>query len=298
MWFIYSIIHVFLLALVNYTDEHLATNNKLPKNSNIHTKVGSVLLISTLMSFVGGTLIWLITRDVGLSTHAKYLALVSSVPMVAMYASYFYLLQTYPVYQVAPLFQISSIWLLVIEILFGGSVSAFGLVGVIVLMYGAYILDAGTFKWKVPTKLLLIAIPATSTWAIALFMVRVASETGSAVAITFWQMMAIGTIGLFLFLFIRRFREGFIFRIKNQGKTFLGLSLANETFAEGGYVFSNLAVAIAPVAAFVTAMSGVQSIFVLGLFFLFPQGKRAKVTKMQWVGVFIIAMGVFFIERS
>jgi drug/metabolite transporter (DMT)-like permease len=298
MWFIYALIHVFLLALVNYTDEHLATNVKLPKNPSIHTRVGSVLLISTLMSFVGGFLIWLITKDTSLTIQSKNLAILSSIPMVTMYATYFYLLQTYPVHQVAPLFQISSIWLLIIELLYGGSITLIGLIGIIVLMYGAYILDAGTFKWKIPTKLLLIAIPTTSTWAIALYMVRVASENNSAIAITFWQMLTIGTIGVLLFLFVKVYREGFLYRLKKQKKVFLGLSLANETFAEAGYVFSNLAVAVAPVAAYVTAMSGVQSLFVLLLFLIFPQGKRAKVTKMQWIAVSLITFGVFLIERN
>lgn len=254
-------------------------------------------MISTLMSFVGAALIWLITKDIDLSVQARNLAILSSIPMVIMYASYFYLLQTNPVHQVGPLFQISSIWLLAIEIIFGGSISITALLGIIVLMYGAYILDAGTFRWKIPTKLFIIAIPATSTWAIALFMVRIASENNSPIAITFWQMLAIGVIGIFLFLLVKQYREGFLYRIKNQGKLFLGLSLANETFAETGYVFSNLAISIAPVAAFVTAVSGIQSFFVLLLFLIFPQGKRSKVTTMQWVAVFLLAVGVFLIER-
>ena len=253
--------------------------------------------MSTIMSFVGAILIALIFGNIELSSSARNIALLSAIPMVAMYVTYFYLLQTYPVHQIVPLFQISSIWLLAIELLFGGSITVSGLAGMLVLIHGAYVLDAGTFKWKIPTKLLIIAIPATSTWALALFMVRIASENGSTIVITFWQMIAIGTIGLLLLIFVARYREGFLFRLKNQGKKFLGLSLANETFAEAGYVCSNLAVAIATVAAYVTAMSGVQSIFLLILFLLFPQGKRAKVTRIQWVAVILIVFGVFLIER-
>lgn len=296
MWFFYALIHVFLLALVNYTDEHLAVYNKLPKNPTIHSKVGSVLLISTLMSFVGAFLIAL-TNSISLSAVSLSLAFLSSIAMVIMYATYFYLLQKYPVHQFVPLFQISSIWLLIFELLSGGTITIVGLLGIAVLMYGAYILDAGTFKWKIPTKLLVIAIPATSTWAIALFLTRVASENGSPIAITFWQMIGIGIIGIVLFLFVKKYRDAFIYRIKNQGKKFLGYSLANETFAEIGYVFGNLAVAIAPVGAYVTAMSGVQSLFVLLLFLIFPHGPRAKITKMQWIAVFLIAIGVFLIEK-
>lgn len=283
------------MALVLYTDEHLATNNKLPEKGDIHTKVGSVLLISTLMSFVGAATLMLIYRNISLSPYAMLLAILSAIPIVAMYASYFYLLQTYPVNQVGPLFQISSIWLLLFEIMFGGSISLIGLLGIGFLLYGAYILDTGTFKWRIPTKLLFLAIPATSTLAISLMMARLASRTDSVTAFTFWQMFAMGVVGIFL-LFVKKFREGFIYRIKHQGKRFLGFSLFNETFAESSILFSNLAVGIAPVAAYVTALSGVESVFVLALFYFFPQGKRAKVTKMQWLAVALIAVGIFLVE--
>ena len=296
MWLVYALIQSFLLALVNYIDEHLVTSNKLPKEANIHTKVGSVLLISTLMCFAGAIITSTVSYGTTLSLEVKSIALLSAVPMVLMYASYFYLLQTYAVHQVVPLFQISSIWLLLIELFFGGSITIAGLVGMLVLIYGAYILDSGTFKWKIPTKLLAIAVPATSTWAISLYMVRLASEKGSVTSISVWQLIGTGIIGALLFFTVKRYREGLLYRFKNQGKRFFGFSLANETFAEGGYIFSNLAVAVAPVAAYVTAMSGVQSLFVLILFFLFPLKNRAKVTSMQWIAVALIMVGVFLIE--
>jgi|GEM_PF-1573505 EamA-like transporter family. len=298
MWFISAIIHVFLMAVVNFTDEHLATDNKLPKKSNIHTKVGSVLIASTLMCFMGAILLGVITRDTTLGSIPMFLAIISAVTMVLYWASYFYLLQVYPVHQVVPLNQISSIWLLVIELLFGGSITIIGLLGIILLIYGAYILDAGTFKWQIPTKLFLIVIPATLTWSITLFLVRKASEFGSPTAIYFWQLIATGIIGLVLLMFVTKYREGFLFRIKHQGKKFLGLSLLNETFSETSYLFSSLAVAVAPVAAYVSAMSGIQGLFIILLMFLFPLSERTKVTKMQLIAAALITVGVFLIERK
>lgn len=297
MWFIYTIVHVFLMAVVNFTDEHLASNNKLPEKSNIHTKVGSVLIASTLMCFVGATLLYLFTRDTYLSAIPLLISGISAVTMVTTWSVYFYFLQIYPVHQVVPLFQLSSIWLLVIELLFGGSITMAGLLGMGLILYGAYILDSGTFKWQIPTKLLLIAIPSMSTWAVTLFLVRKASELGSPVAIYFWQLIATGVIGLLLFSFVSKYREGFVYRLKHQGKKFLSLSLLNETFSEASLLFSSLAVAIAPVAAYVSAMGGIQGLFIILLMFLFPQSKRAVVTKMQWVAASFIAVGVFLLEQ-
>lgn len=297
MWFLYALLSVFLMALVLYTDEHLATSNKLPKNATIHTKVGSVLLISTLMCFVGAGIIGYSTGDTTLSNYPFFLAVLSGIPMAGMYASYFYLLQSYPVHLVGPLFQISAIWLLGFELVAGGSISVQGLVAIILLVYGAYILDAGTLKWKIPTKLLLYAIPATLTNALILFMARLAGQYGSPTAFSFYQLISTGVIGVILFIFVGRYREGFLYRIKHQGKKFLGLSAFNETFSQGSFWVGNIAVAAAPVGAYVSAMAGVQNIFVLLLLWLFPHGDRAKVTRSQWVAVSLIAVGVMLIER-
>lgn len=298
MWFIYAIIHSFLMAVVNYTDEHLATNNKLAKDSNIHNKVGSVLIASTLMCFVGAFLLYLITRDTFLNSIPLALSIFSALTMVITWSVYFYFLQTYPVHQVIPLFQLSSVWLLIIELFFGGSITILGLLGILLILYGAYILDSGTFKWQIPTKLLLIAIPSMSTWAITLFLVRKASEMASPVAIYFWQLVVCGVIGLLLFALVKKYRDGFVYRVKHQGKKFLGLSLLNETFSETSFLFSSLAVAIAPVGAYVSAMGGVQGLFIILFMFLLPQSKRAVVTKMQWIAAILITAGVVLIERK
>lgn len=296
MWIIFATISIVMQGLVNYIDEFLTNNNKLPENTNVHTKIGGLVLISTLMSFAGAGLMTLIPHDPTISTFAKVLAIGSAVPMVGMYVSYFWLLITYPVHQVTPLFQISSIWLLIFELLSGGTITTAGLVGIFILMYGAYVLDAGTFKWKIPTKLLLICIPATATWSISLYMAKVATYTTSPIVFSYYQMLGVGIIGVLLFLFVKKYREGFLFRIKNQGKVFLGMSLVNESLAEGSFLFANMAVAIAPVAAYVSAMAGVQSVFVMLLFFIFPQGKRTKATFIQWIAVFLIAIGVSLLE--
>lgn len=296
MWLIYSIAHVFLLAVVSYTDEHLATNNKLPKKYDVHTKVGSVLIMSTLMCFVGAAILFFSTRDTNLNPSTFAISAISAITMVSYWASYFYLLQEFPANKVAPLYQFGSVWLLIIELIFGGSITAIGLLGIAVLSYGAYILDMGSFKWQIPTKLLKIGLPATSLWAITLFLMRYASESGSILAIYFWQLIFTGIIGVILYLFVQKYREGFNFRIKNQGKLFIGLSVLNETFSETSYMFSAMAVAIAPVAAYVSSMLGVQGIFLLLLMFIFPQGERVKVTKMQVIAAILIAIGVFLIK--
>ena len=234
--------------------------------------------------------VWIIPKE------ALILATISAIPMVVMYASYFYLLNNYPVHQVEPLFQLSSIWLLLFEVVLGNHIPIFALIGIFFLIIGAYLLDSGTLKLQIPTKLLLIMLPATTMWSLSLLLVRQAATMVSPSVITFWQYIGIGSIGILLFLFVKKYREGFLFRIRHQGRTFLGMSFVNETFAETSYLLGNFAVAAAPVATFVTAMTGVQHIFLLLLFFLFPLSKRSKITKSQLFAILLIGVGVFFVE--
>lgn len=299
MWLAYVIGHVFCLALVNYIDEYLTGNSKVPAESSIHNKIGGLLIISTLMSFVGAAAIYAYVGEVSVVQGALILSLISAVPMVIVFAAYFYLLTLYPAYLVVPLFLTSSLWMLLIEIFFGAAISVYGFLGIAVLLVGAYILDAGALKWQIPTRLLIISLPLTSSWAVALYLARLASESTSPLLVSFWQMIGIGIIGVALFVFVRRYRDGFVYRVRTQGRNFLGMSVFNESLSQLSYVFVVFAVASAPVTAYVTAVGGTQGLVVLGLFVLFPQSAtRTKITYLHGIAVALIALGVFLIELS
>lgn len=286
------------MALVNYIDEYLTANNKVPENESSHKQVGGLLLISTLLSFLALVVLTVyLGGDFSVDKKALYLSLFSAIPMVTLFASYFYLFLFYPAHQVVPLFGLSSIWLLLFEIAFVEvSISQQALVGILILIFGAYLLDSGSLKWRIPTKLLLIMIPVSLIWAISLYMVRIASETESVATIFFYQYVGIGIIGILLTLLVKPYRKGLLQRIRLQGKNFIGFSLINESLAQISFFFIMLAVALAPLAAFVTALGGLNSIFLLILFYLFPLQKRNNISRMQWIAIILMTIGIFIIE--
>jgi len=284
------------MALVNYIDEYLTSNNKVTGEASVHKRIGGVLIISTLLSFITIITLYFYLGDVSIAKQALYLALASSIPMVIVWTSYFYLFLKYPAHQVVPLFGLSSIWLLLIEILFGASVTLTAITGIGFLVWGAYLLDSGTFKWKIPTRLLLIMLPVSLMWATSLFLVRLASGSSDVLTIFFYQYVGIGIIGLLLLILVRPYREGFLYRVENQGLNFLGISLLNETVSQISFLFVMLAIALAPLGAYVTALGGIQSLFVLLLFFLFPIHERSRIYSIQWVAMILIVIGVFIVE--
>lgn len=300
MWILLTILSVFVIAIVNYIDSHLTEDNPAKKDVETtrdpHTEVGGLMLISTLMSFLGAFVSFLILGgDVPTKEIGVVFSLASSIPFAATFASSFYLIRIYPVYQVVPLFQLSSIWLLIVEVALGVPISVPQIIAVLILFGGSYLLDVGKIEWKIPGKLLSRMIPVSVAWALGFYFVRIASDTIPGTAISFWQFLAIGCIGILLLLFVKKYRDGLKIRVKEQGKKFLGLSLVNESLSQGSYYLGNLAIAIAPAAAFVNALGGLQGVFVILVFL--GLGKKVTVNRVQIMALSFIAFGVFLIER-
>ena len=286
------------MAIINYVDEFLTHNNSVIEGSNIHKRIGGLLLISTLLSIIGVCVIKFFVGDVSMEALPLALSLFSAVPMVGMWASYFYLLNKYPVYQVIPLFQLTAIWLLLIEFFNGENITALGLLGVVILVVGTYFLDVAKFKWAIPSKLLMIVGGITLLWGIDLYVIRQASEmTSGPGAVSFWQYVGVTLIGIVLLACVKQYREGFFTRIRQQGKLFLGLSVFNESISQIAYVLGNFAIFLAPAAAYASSINGVQSVFLLVLFLLFPQ-KKTEINTLQIAAIIFIAIGVFVLEVS
>lgn len=296
MWLLCMLAGVFCLALVNYADEYLTRRNPVPVSSDIHKRIGGLLLISSLFSIAGVVGIKLAIGDVRMDIVPLALSLFSGIPMVFMWAMYFYLLNKYAVYQVIPLFQLTAIWLLIIEVALGGHATPTGIVGVVILVIGAYVLDVSRLQWVIPSRLLLIMIGVSLVWAVSQYTVRIAAGmTSGAGAVSFWQYVSITAIGVVLLLFAKPYRDGLLVRIKKQGTSFVGLSVFNEATSQAGYVLQNYAMALAPLAAYASSVGGVQGIFVLMLFLLFPQ-KQVTVNRLQMAAIFVMAFGVLLLE--
>ncbi|MDB5225290.1 MAG: hypothetical protein JWL87_242 [Candidatus Adlerbacteria bacterium] len=296
MWLLSALGGVFLLALVNYLDEYLTQHNSVSSDSNIHKRIGGLILISTLLSVIGVCVLKLVVGDVHMEALPLTISLLSAIPMVFMWTAYFYLLNTYPVYQVVPLFQLTSIWLLMVAVATGQDITLLGVAGIALLIVGAYLLDVGKFEWSIPSRLLGVLAGVTLVWSICQYMVRTASDmTHNVGAVSFWQYAGVTILGLILLIAVRQYREGLMYRIKHQGRMFLGFSVVNESLSQASFVLLNFAIALAPVAAYASSISGAQSVFLLGLFLLFPQ-KKTEVNAIQVAAIVMIALGVGLFE--
>jgi uncharacterized membrane protein len=296
MWLIYAFAFMFLISLVNYIDEWLTLSSTTKTSAGIHERIGGVLLMSCFMTTVSLLGVYTFGPDIGLSPDALVFALLSSVSMMFSWAGYFYLFQKYSAHQVVPLFGLSSLWLLLIELSTGATITGMALAGIGLLITGAYLLDNGSLKLKAPSSLLMIMSGVSLAWAVTLFLVKLATVDGNAVPVFFWQMAGVLVCGIMLFALVRPFRAGFIGRVRSEGKKFIGPSLMNEACSQAAFLCSVLSVASAPLAVYFSASTGMGSLFLLGLFWLFPLHERNEVTPIQWIGVTGAAIGIALLE--
>ncbi len=288
----------FFEGLVNYFDEYLTINNPSRKeSSSIYEETGGLIIISTLFTFVGiiglGTYLGPSIFDTNQGT---YIALFSAIPMVMVWIGYFFMFTKYPAQQVVPLLGLASVWLVITEWLLGASVTLVSLLGIVVLLSGSYLLDIKDLKTRISTGLLIRMIPLSVVWAGTLFMVQLASEYSGAAYVYFYQLIGIFMLGIILFTTVAPFRNGFLARIRQQKKQFLGMSVGVEVTAQLGYLSLTFATAAAPLVAYVAAVGGMKSITLLVLLFLFPVHERNRVTVFQLIAIVLVVLGVFIIE--
>jgi hypothetical protein len=296
MWLLFTLCSAFAQAVVIYIDEYLNISNAVTESSSAHKRIGGVLITSALVGFLGAFGVFLYLGDVTAPMYVVLLSLFSAIPLVAVYAAYFYLLLNNPSYVIAPLFQFSVIWVLLYELGQGAVISLAGLLGIALVVYGVYVLDVKSFRWKIPSRLLAYVVPASFLWALVVLLTQAASQAAPAQVVAFYQMLGTGLIGLILLLFVKQYRQGLIFRIKNQGKSFVTFSVLNELFWQVSLIFVVLAIAAAPLAAYFGAVVGVHNLIVLGLFLLFPLHERNKISLVQVLAIVMIVLGIFSIE--
>lgn len=298
MWIIYILSYSFFEGLVNYFDEYLTLNNPSRKEtSSIYEETGGLIIISTLFTFIGiiglGAYLGSSALEINQGT---YTALFSAIPMVMVWIGYFFMFTKYPAHHVVPLLGLASIWLVATEWLLGAPVTIISLVGIAVLLSGSYLLDVGDLKARISTGLLIRMIPLSIIWAVTLFVVQQASHYNSADYVYFYQLIGIFIIGVILFATVTPFRNGFLTRINEQRRKFLGMSVGVEMSAQLGYLSLTFAAATAPLIAYVAAVGGLKSIVLLVLLFLFPIHERNTITKWQLVAIMLVALGVFILE--
>lgn len=246
-WFFIALAAPFLWALVNLADKYIVTNFSGKEKSS-----GSLVLFSSLIGIIASFIIGIFTRGVlAIPLLDKALLIFIGAFGICWIILYLFTLEIEDVSATIP-------WMLTIPV-FGYILSYFflgetltqkQLIGAGVIFFGAIILSVDfskihiLFKKRIASYMLLSCLIYAINGVIFKF---VASADSFWIA-SFWEYLGLGLGGIFIFLFIGRYRRDFVANIKTGGKLIFSVNVISEFTTIIGNLLTNYALLIAPVA--------------------------------------------------
>ncbi|MEO8637813.1 MAG: EamA family transporter [Candidatus Taylorbacteria bacterium] len=268
-WFFIALGAPILWALVNHADKYLLS--KYFKGNN----VGALVIFSTIVAIVIAPILYIVSPDVfDVSARDISLLIVSGVLYSIAILFYLYALEDGETSVVAPLFQLIPVFSFFLAyILLGEVINGRQALGIIAVIAGSLIISLDPKKkFSVKKKILLYMILASLSIALYEIFFKIAAlDVGFAVS-SFWQYIGVSLVGVFLFLFIKPYRNQFLKMIKAKPVFMIIFNGASEMVTIVGNLLVNFAVLLAPV-VLVLAVTNLQPIFVfligiiLSLFF-------------------------------
>ncbi len=303
IWPLYSLISSFSAALINFVDKYLI--EKYAKQGN----VGSLILFSSAVGIPASLIIWFFNRVVANVSFFEALILILNGIMYTLWLiPYLYALKEDETSVVSPLFQISSIFTVILGFIFlRESLNFVQTLGILSIMLGAtgLTLEIKNIK-SIKIKLRILGLMILSCSIIAVNTVifkSIALETSFWSAV-FWEYVGFSTAFVLFFSFIASFREDFLRMLRSNKVIIISLNVFNELLAMVSKLAFNAALLLAPVGVVSFFSEGTQPVYVffLGLLLtsLFPkiinESTEKKVVFQKFVSIIFIVVGSYLIS--
>jgi len=303
-WFLIALLPPIFWSITNHIDKYILT--KYFKGGAI----GSVIIFSSAISVILLPLIILIHPEVLQTFNPRYLLIVLTGSLYLLASlPYFYALEkddaslTVPLFQMIPVFSFALGYLFLKETL--NITQVIG--GLIILISSIFIslniseIKKMKMKWDVFGLMVLSSVLFSLNF---LFFKYFTIETNFWVT-SFWEYVGFALFGLFLLVFIKPFREGFLKVIKTNRLKVLGLNGTNEIINIVAKISFNYASTLTPV-TLVWIINGLQPLFVflfgIILTVLLPKISKEDITRrtliQRMVAIAVITIGVYLINKA
>lgn len=296
-WFLYAIGAPFLWAIVNITDKFLVEDNR-----DTDSPIGSLVLFSTLAGIVVMAISPIFSSGIfSMGVGDKLILLVTGVINILWIILYLYALDTDEVSSVAP-------WFLTIPIfsyIFGyfilnETITNIQILGSTAILIGNMIFSLDfkeKSKYKIKWRTIFLMIPACILAALLGVLFKFVAQDVGFWQASFWEYAGLFISGLFIFVFIKSYRLGFLQMLQNGGKKIIIINFSSEFLTIIGNLLTNFALLLAPV-TLVYLVSTFQPVFVL--FFVviatifFPKIFKEDISKRTLIPkIFALAIMIF-----
>lgn len=262
-WFFIALAAPFLWAVVNIFDKYLVSrfSQKEKERSS-----GGLVLFSSLIGIFIAFLIWFFSSGVSdISTLDKLLLMATGVFTIIWIILYLFTLETEDVSVVAPWFLTVPVFGYILGFIFlGETLSGQQMVGSLVVLFGVFMisldfsLEGRKFRWK-PVIYMLIACFLVAFSGIIFKYITIENNFWVT---SFWEYLGLGVSGLFIFLFIPKYRSQFMHMNRTGGRTIFLVNIISELMTVSGNLLTNFALLLAPV-TMVYLVGSFQPVFVL-----------------------------------
>lgn len=302
-WFLIALGAPFLWALVNIADQYLIS--KYSDREKEHSS-GGLVLFSSLIGLFISILIAIFVRGLFAVSvvDALLLALTGFITIVWV-VLYLYALEIEDVSNVAPWFLTVPMFGYIFGYLFlGETLTQHQILGTVIMFLGLVFLsiDFSAEKRQVKRKPVFYMLIACVLVAISGIIFKYVTIEGNFWVSSFWEYLGLGISGLFIYMFIPKYREEFMNMNHKGGVKIFMVNTASELATISGNLLTNFALLLAPV-TMVYLVGTFQPAIVLFLTILgtkfFPHIVTENITKKvlipKIIAIVVMIIGSIFL---
>ncbi|HNW71318.1 MAG TPA: EamA family transporter [Candidatus Paceibacterota bacterium] len=247
-WFLISFIATFLWAIVNIVDNYLVSNfsEKEKERSS-----GGLVLFSSLIGLFIATVISIFVNNIfDIPILDIILLFITGILTIVWVIFYLFTLEIEETSSVVPWFLAVPIFGYILGYFcLGETLTLNQILGSIIIIFGLVILSinfSGIGK-KVKIKPILYMIFCCLIIAISGVIFKFVTIDGNFWVSSFWEYFGLGITGLFIFIFIPKYRREFMHMNSKGGIKIFFLNVGSEILTVSGNLLANFALLLVPV---------------------------------------------------
>lgn len=300
-WFFIALLSTLCFSTISHIDKYILSRY-LKGNG-----VGALMLFSTLFAIVILPAIYLVEENV-LSISFTDLVFLIGVGILSFVAVFFYFKAlSYTEASVAiPFFQLIPIFGFILGfILLGELIPTRSIFAGIIIISGVLILSftrkkEGGILFK--SRVVLLMLGSSFTYALYEVLFKLVTIKETFWISLFWQNVGLLITGLFLYIFVKNYRQDFHKLIKDNGSKILGLNFLNETLntiAVGLIQYASLLVPV--VLVFLVNSLQPAIVFLMGIFLtlLLPNISKEDITRgaliQKSIAILVVMVGTYLL---
>ncbi len=304
-WFFIALGAPFLWAIVNIADQFLVS--KYSEKEKERSSGGLVLFSSLIGIFIAIFIAIFTTGILDVSNLDIILLLLAGGLSIVWIILYLYAIEIEDISVIVPWFLTVPIFGFILGYIFlGETLSTSQIFGSIVVFFGLILLSIDFFERKITAKKKTIIYMLIASLIIACsgVLFKFVTIEGNFWVSSFWEYSGLGITGLFLYIFIPKYRNEFLYMHRMGGRKILMVNITSELMTISGNLMTNFALLLAPV-SMVYLVGSFHPAIVLILTIIgskfFPHIIKENISKkallQKFIAIFIMIIGSVFLFK-